>query len=67
MAVKRPRCRFIVSGGLRPSITVRYNGLVEASKPGYNKGYLGPYLTDHYNGKVEAYMQGYSKDSLCPL
>jgi hypothetical protein len=35
---------------LGPSITVHYNGLVEASLQGYNKGSEGPFITVHYNG-----------------
>jgi hypothetical protein len=33
-----------------PSITVHYNGKVEASIQGYIKGSVGPFITDHYNG-----------------
>jgi hypothetical protein len=32
------------------SITVRYNGYVEASMQGYSKCSLGPSITFHYNG-----------------
>jgi hypothetical protein len=38
------------NGSLWPSITVQYNGSVEASKLGYSKGSLGPFITVHYNG-----------------
>jgi hypothetical protein len=38
-------------------MTVYYNGLVEASMQGYNKGNVGPFITVHYYGLVEAFMQ----------
>jgi hypothetical protein len=44
---------------LGPSITVHYNGYVEAYMRGYSKGSLGPSITVHYNGYVEASMEGY--------
>jgi hypothetical protein len=46
-----------------PSILAQYNGPVEASKLGYNKGSLGPSITIKYNGSVESSKHGYSKGS----
>jgi hypothetical protein len=37
-------------GSMGPSITVHYNGQVEASMQGYSKGSLGPSITVYYNG-----------------
>jgi hypothetical protein len=48
------------------SITVYYNGSVEASMQGYSKCSLGACITVYYNGSVEASMQGYIKCSLGP-
>jgi hypothetical protein len=37
-------------GSLGPSITVHYNGYLEAFMQGYSKGIFGPFITVHYNG-----------------
>jgi hypothetical protein len=41
-----------------PSITVHYNGYVEAYMLGYYTGSVVPYITVHFNGKLEASLQG---------
>jgi hypothetical protein len=37
-------------GNVVPSITVHFNGYVEASMQGHSKGSVGPFLTEHYKG-----------------
>jgi hypothetical protein len=37
-------------GSVGPSITVHYNGDVQASMKNYNYGSVGPSITVHYNG-----------------
>jgi hypothetical protein len=45
-------------GSFGHSITIHYNGNLDASKQAYSKGSLGPSLTVHFNGYLEAYKQG---------
>jgi hypothetical protein len=37
-------------GSVGPSISVHYNGYLEASMQGYNKGSVGRSIPVHYNG-----------------
>jgi hypothetical protein len=49
-----------------PTITVHYNGNVEASMQGYCKGSVGSFITVYNISYVDASMQEYIKISVGP-